>query len=209
MFVVPFVIQFPLSNLRDQWTKTQWLFGRQVHGLYHTTARLTSPSSKIDHTALSKDCKIHNKIDVWLEMDQIICGCCHTLLMYSRGALSVRCLCCRTVNLTNGTPGGASNQYSTVRCGNCQMTLMYPYRAPSVKCAICQYITNVGTTNGSLSSFNRQNGVSTSSSPTASFPLSQSQTVVVENPLSLDRSGKLVSNVVVGVTQEKISSKHN
>ncbi|XP_057537323.1 protein LSD1-like isoform X3 [Amaranthus tricolor] len=148
-----------------------------------------------------------------LEMDQIICGCCHTLLMYSRGALSVRCLCCRTVNLTNGTPvfwlGGASNQYSTVRCGNCQMTLMYPYRAPSVKCAICQYITNVGTTNGSLSSFNRQNGVSTSSSPTASFPLSQSQTVVVENPLSLDRSGKLVSNVVVGVTQEKISSKHN
>ncbi|XP_056684263.1 protein LSD1 isoform X6 [Spinacia oleracea] len=110
-----------------------------------------------------------------LEMDQIICGCCHTLLMYTRGATSVRCLCCHTVNLT--TP---ANQVATVRCGSCQMTLMYPYGAPSVKCAVCQYITNVG-----------------------SIPQSPTQTVVVENPMSFDGSGKLVSNVVVGVTTEK------
>lgn len=32
---------------------------------------------------------------------------------------------------------------------------------------------------------------------------SQSQTVVVENPMSVDKTGKLVSNVVVGVTTEK------
>ena len=49
--------------VQDQLTKTQWLLGRQVHGLYHTTARLTSPSSKIDHTISSKDCKIQNKSD--------------------------------------------------------------------------------------------------------------------------------------------------
>ncbi|XP_057544819.1 protein LSD1 [Amaranthus tricolor] len=136
------------------------------------------------------------------EMDQIICGCCHTLLMYSRGATSVRCLCCQTVNLTNATP--VSSQYSTVRCGNCQMTLMYPFGAPSVKCAVCHYITNVGTTNGSVSSsLHRQNGVLSSSSPTACVPVSQTQTVVVENPMSFDGSGKLVSNVVVGVTTDK------
>ncbi|XP_021737721.1 protein LSD1-like [Chenopodium quinoa] len=134
-----------------------------------------------------------------LEMDQIICGCCHTLLMYSRGATSVRCLCCHTVNLTNSSP--VSNQFATVRCGSCQMALMYPYGAPSVKCAVCHYITNVGTANGS-GSVHRQNGVATSSTSTP-VPNSQSQTVVVENPMSFDGSGKLVSNVVVGVTTEK------
>ncbi|CAO2842174.1 unnamed protein product [Amaranthus hypochondriacus] len=124
-----------------------------------------------------------------LEMDLMICGCCRTLLMYSRGVSGVRCLCCGTLNLMNATPGGVSNQYPTVSCGNCQMILMYPHGASLVKCVICGYITNVGTTNGSLSSStNRQNGVS----PTASLPLSQSQTVVIENPMSLDRSGKLL-----------------
>lgn len=36
-----------------------------------------------------------------------------------------------------------------------------------------------------------------------SMPQSQSQTVVVENPMSVDSNGKLVSNVVVGVTTDK------
>ncbi|KAG6430920.1 hypothetical protein SASPL_108994 [Salvia splendens] len=35
------------------------------------------------------------------------------------------------------------------------------------------------------------------------LPNPQSQTVVVENPMSVDKSGKLVSNVVVGVTTDK------
>lgn len=33
------------------------------------------------------------------EMAQLICGGCHTLLMYIRGASSVQCSCCHTVNL--------------------------------------------------------------------------------------------------------------
>jgi hypothetical protein len=40
------------------------------------------------------------------------------------------------------------------------------------------------------------------SNPSGSTP-TPTQTVVVENPMSLDKSGKLVSNVVVGVTMEK------
>uniref|UniRef100_A0A803MIQ6 Uncharacterized protein n=1 Tax=Chenopodium quinoa TaxID=63459 RepID=A0A803MIQ6_CHEQI len=58
------------------------------------------------------------------------------------------------------------------------------------------------TANGS-GSVHRQNGVATSSSTSTPVPSSQSQTVVVENPMSFDGSGKLVSNVVVGVTTEK------
>ena len=33
------------------------------------------------------------------EMAQLICGGCHTLLMYVRGATSVHCSCCHTINL--------------------------------------------------------------------------------------------------------------
>ena len=33
------------------------------------------------------------------EMAQLVCGGCHTLLMYIRGATSVQCSCCQTVNL--------------------------------------------------------------------------------------------------------------
>lgn len=37
-----------------------------------------------------------------MDMAQLICGGCRTLLMYSRGATSVRCSCCHTVNLAPG-----------------------------------------------------------------------------------------------------------
>nr|XP_043625354.1 protein LSD1-like isoform X2 [Erigeron canadensis] len=113
-------------------------------------------------------------------MDQLICGGCRTLLMYPRGATNVRCSCCHMVNLV---PGG-SNQVAQVNCGNCRIRLMYPYGAPSVRCAVCHYITNVNA-----------------------VPHSHDQTVVVENPMSVDESGKLVSNVVVGVTTEKKAVK--
>ncbi|KAH0985229.1 hypothetical protein GBA52_012406 [Prunus armeniaca] len=52
----------------------------------------------------------------------------------------------------------------------------------------------------------RPNGTANSGmapSTSAAMPHSQSQTVVVENPMSVDESGKLVSNVVVGVTTGK------
>uniref|UniRef100_A0A7N0U021 Zinc finger LSD1-type domain-containing protein n=1 Tax=Kalanchoe fedtschenkoi TaxID=63787 RepID=A0A7N0U021_KALFE len=138
-----------------------------------------------------------------MEMAQLICGGCRTLLMYTRGATSIRCSCCHTVNLAP-----TSNQVAHVNCGNCRTTLMYPYGAPSVKCAICQYVTNVGTSDGRVPiPVSRPNEVSASSSAsstsTQAMPHIQNQTVVVENPMSVDESGKLVSNVVVGVTKDK------
>ncbi|KAL8144471.1 hypothetical protein V2J09_017503, partial [Rumex salicifolius] len=130
------------------------------------------------------------------EMDHLICGVCRTLLMYTRGATSVRCMCCHTVNLTPVSLMPASNQVATVRCGSCSTTLMYPFGAHSVKCAVCQYITNTGAMQRQYSS------ADSSQVPTASTPPpnNSTQTVVIENPMSRNESGKLVSNVVVGVT---------
>ncbi|XVE91051.1 hypothetical protein DITRI_Ditri20bG0125100 [Diplodiscus trichospermus] len=131
-----------------------------------------------------------------MEMAQLICGGCRTLLMYTRGATSVRCSCCHTLNLAP-----ASNQIAHINCGHCHTTLMYPYGAPSVKCAVCQYVTNVGMGNVRVPlPGNRPHAIP----PTGTMPsASTSQTVVVENPMSVDESGKLVSNVVVGVTTDK------
>jgi LSD1 subclass zinc finger protein len=42
-----------------------------------------------------------------LEMAQLICGGCRTLLMYTRNADTVRCSCCHTVNLVR--PGIADS----------------------------------------------------------------------------------------------------
>ncbi|XP_076908050.1 protein LOL2-like [Bidens hawaiensis] len=140
-----------------------------------------------------------------MEMDQLICGGCRTLLMYTRGATRVRCSCCHTVNLAP-----VANQFAHVHCGNCRTMLMYPYGAPSVKCAVCQYVTNVNMNNGRVPVPVRPNGAATSGSmPPVSTPMSHSDTltVVVENPMSVDESGKLVNNVVVGVTTEKKAIK--
>ncbi|XP_022845870.1 protein LOL3-like isoform X1 [Olea europaea var. sylvestris] len=138
-----------------------------------------------------------------MEMAQLICGGCRTLLMHARGATSVRCSCCHTVNLVP-----APNHVAHVSCGNCRTTLMYPAGAPSVKCAICHYITNVNAYN-TISDTRvpapvhgpggNPPSASTPSTSTATANL-HNQTVVVQNPMSVDESGKLVSNVVVGVT---------
>lgn len=140
-----------------------------------------------------------------MEMAQLICGGCRTLLMYTRGATSVRCSCCHTVNLAP-----VSNQVAHVNCGNCRTMLMYPYGAPSVKCAVCHYITNANMDNGRVPVPVQPNDTPTSgSTPSASTGMNHSynQTIVVENPMSVDESGKLVSNVVVGVTVEKKTIK--
>ncbi|KAL8150559.1 hypothetical protein V2J09_020367 [Rumex salicifolius] len=70
------------------------------------------------------------------EMAQLVCEGCHTALMYIRGATSVHCSCCHTVNLAL-----EANQVAHVNCGNCRMLLMYQYGARSVRCAVCNFVT--------------------------------------------------------------------
>lgn len=43
-----------------------------------------------------------NTAHVGMDMAHIVCGGCRTMLMYTRGANSVRCSCCQTVNLVPG-----------------------------------------------------------------------------------------------------------
>ncbi|URE42007.1 LSD1 zinc finger domain containing protein [Musa troglodytarum] len=93
-----------------------------------------------------------------------------------------------------------------VNCGQCRTRLMYPYGAPSVKCSICQSITNVGMPNTRVPvpAAHRPNEIAPvlpSTSVHSSRP--SNMTVVVENPMSVNESGKLVSNVVVGVNKGK------
>ncbi|CAL9103985.1 unnamed protein product [Musa textilis] len=124
-----------------------------------------------------------------MEMAQLICGGCRTLLMHVHGATTVRCSCCNTINITRPV-----NQVANVSCAHCHTTLMYPYGAPSVKCAICHYVTNVGQMDGMrlpVSTMHRINGP-TPAPPSASASQVQNTTVVVENPMSVDESGKLL-----------------
>lgn len=53
-----------------------------------------------------------------MEMSQLVCEGCRTLLMYSPGATSVRCSCCNTINPAR------SGMYCLftvliITCGNC------------------------------------------------------------------------------------------
>uniref|UniRef100_A0A0E0BV27 Zinc finger LSD1-type domain-containing protein n=1 Tax=Oryza glumipatula TaxID=40148 RepID=A0A0E0BV27_9ORYZ len=128
-----------------------------------------------------------------MDIAHLICGGCRTLLMYTRNATSVRCSCCDTVNLVRPV-----SSIAHLNCGQCQTVLMYPYGAPSVKCAICNFITNTGmNTMRHLPPNGTSYTVPSTSAPTIQ---SQNVTVVVENPMTVDAKGKLVSNVVVGVT---------
>ncbi|EPS73579.1 hypothetical protein M569_01179, partial [Genlisea aurea] len=131
-----------------------------------------------------------------MEMAQLICGGCRTLLMYPRGAASVRCSCCHTVNLP---PASIAH----INCGNCNTMLMYPYGSPSVKCAVCHYITNANANARRVAiPLQRPNGSQSPTSSTVPTNSKNNRTVVVKNPMSVDKSGKLVSNVVVGITTD-------
>ncbi|XP_008672226.1 uncharacterized isoform X1 [Zea mays] len=135
-----------------------------------------------------------------MEMARLICGGCQTLLMYARSATTVRCSCCDTVNLVRPV-----SSIAHVNCGQCQTVLMYPYGAPSVKCAVCNFITNVGGVTPMIPLPPPALTASSGTSyiiPSISVPTNQPRnvTVVVENPMTVDDKGKLVSNVVVGVT---------
>ena len=128
------------------------------------------------------------------EMAQLICGHCRTLLMYAHGATSVQCSCCSTVNLAI-----EANHVAHVNCGNCFTTLMYPYGAPSVKCALCHFVTNVGEISNMRMPLLAQRPLAVATMAPASSSTrptrSQMQTVVVDNPMTVDERGKMVNNV--------------
>jgi len=118
---------------------------------------------------------------------QLDCAGCRTRLAYARGAASVRCSVCDTVNAASAGAGSVSR----CQCGGCGIQLMYAAGARSVMCAACNFVTHVDA--GASS----HGGSRAPSSHTLGPKM-----VVVENPPTLDASGKMVSNMAVGVVAE-------
>lgn len=76
--------------------------------------------------------------------------------------------------------------YGHLVCNGCSIMLMYPVGAQSVKCSVCHYVTPV---------------TATSAGPSASLPARPrpaTQTVVVENPSTLDDQGNEVRRSGLG-----------
>lgn len=152
-------------------------------------------------------CPLKILLKLWFLLIVLLSWLCDLIALISFDAVSSVCLLLNNLHcfFCLGDSEKASNQYAHVNCGNCRTMLMYPSGAPSVKCAICQFITNVGAGNPRVSvPPQRIDGPPSGTTPSTSTSMPQStQTVVVENPMSVDESGKLVTNVVVGVTTEK------
>ncbi|XP_066360420.1 protein LOL2-like [Miscanthus floridulus] len=162
-----------------------------------------------------------------MEMARLICGGCQTLLMYTRSATTVRCSCCNTVNLVRPVSSIAHvncGQCQTVlmypygapsvKCAICNfitnvggVTPVRPlppalpassgnsYSIPSTSAVCLFYELSQNSCKFNVISHKIlfvQLGQPTNQS--------QNVTVVVENPMTVDDKGKLVSNVVVGVT---------
>lgn len=108
------------------------------------------------------------------EMSELVCGGCFTMLVHSRGAANVRCPHCGRLNSTR-----SGNQMGHLSCGQCRTTLAYPPGATTVGCPTCRNVNPVRDARAAP------------------------QTVLVENPRTLDEKGKLVSNVAVGVASWK------
>lgn len=78
-----------------------------------------------------------------------------------------------------------ANRVGHLVCGSCHITLMYAHGAQSVKCAVCQHVTEVTSSN-----MFRHGNLGAEARTLSSNSLSQ--TVVIENPPSLDEHGNQV-----------------
>lgn len=125
---------------------------------------------------------------------QLVCGGCRSLLMYVRGASTVQCSVCSTLNLA-----GTANAVGHLNCGSCGTMLMYAHGAASVRCAVCEAITE--TTGAANTAPPRT--VAASSARQASRAITRGdyhvRTVIIENPPSVDAAGRVVANMAVGI----------
>ncbi|TVU45984.1 hypothetical protein EJB05_05494 [Eragrostis curvula] len=117
---------------------------------------------------------------------QIVCRGCRTVLLYPQGAPSVCCAVCQAI--TTVPPPGL--EMAQLICGGCRTLLMYTRNADTIN-------TVATTLSATPASIGSSYSASSTSAPKSQPP---NVTVVVENPMTVDEKGKLVSNVVVGVT---------
>lgn len=75
-------------------------------------------------------------------------------------------------------------RYGHLVCGGCSIMLMYPVSASCVKCSVCHFVTPVGSASAAAAAAGGAGSSRASDKPT--------QTVVIENPPSLDEHGNEV-----------------
>ena len=135
---------------------------------------------------------------------QLVCSNCRMLLVYPRGAGTVQCSICQTLNPANqviphfnemhSDPStvldGQANQVAHIVCEGCHITLMYAYGAQSVKCAVCNHVTNVPPSQLRLQA--QTSCPTPQETQLSNAPPSHRMTVIVENPPSLDDDGNEV-----------------
>jgi LSD1 subclass zinc finger protein len=103
--------------------------------------------------------------------------------------------------------------YGHVLCGGCSIMLMYPLGAQSVKCSVCHHVTGVsqhapwqglgggGGAGGSGGAGGGQQRPGAAGGRATGKPASQ--TVVVENPPTVDEQGNEVPQIAVGVKEDE------
>jgi len=94
--------------------------------------------------------------------------------------------------------------YGHLVCGGCSIMLMYPIGAQSVKCSVCHHVTPAGAPPVIGPNAQPPAGAGGAGpSGAGARPAAPVQTVVVENPCSLDEQGNEVPNIAVGVKQQQ------
>jgi len=129
------------------------------------------------------------------DMAQLTCSNqgCRLPIMYPRGARLVQGSVCGTLH-----DSMAANAIGHVICDLCHITLMYAYGAQSVKCAVCNHVTPTDPSSHPSAAGMARQGSTAAQNP----PKPPTQTVVVENPATLDEQGNEVPNYAVGTTRE-------
>ncbi|CAK0787503.1 hypothetical protein CVIRNUC_010723 [Coccomyxa viridis] len=129
------------------------------------------------------------------DMAQLVCSrqSCRVLLLYPRGAQQVQCSMCSMINSAN-----TANDIGHLVCACCHMTLMYAHGASCVKCAVCNHVTPVSMSSVLHPPQQPQSSSATSNGgipaqPSGALERAATQSVVVENPPSLDEDGNEVT----------------
>lgn len=91
-----------------------------------------------------------------------------------------------------------------LRCSGCRVTLAYPNGSGSVRCAACGTVTLATTSrdgDGSSASSSGGGGAR-SANGVGNSVVTSKNLVVIENPPTVTSTGKVVSNIAVGVKLE-------
>nr|CAB3479864.1 unnamed protein product [Digitaria exilis] len=128
--------------------------------------------------------------------DQLICSGCKRLLQYRRG--SATGVCCPSCN-TFTSP----SDMSELVCSGCFTMLVYNRGANNIRCPHCSRVNSTRSAANQIGHLSCGHCRTTLAYPPGASTDARPQTVLVENPKTLDEKGKLVSNVAVGVTSWK------